>query len=178
MTARRLGAGLLGMALLLVAMGGGAVTAQTAQTVFRTITIGSYPSVAELVQAMAAQRMAASNRAVEILRTLPVSPAKAPLDLVVVSVGELGLKDHSKYADIAARARMRGLELCPAEAGPLLRMAYANQAEDDTLRVAMEPVLTGANRAPTVFMLSGKSLLAGDSDNPFDKNIRWVFVRR
>ena len=165
----------LGAVLLAVVMGGSILLAQP---IFKTVTLGNYASVAELVQAMAAQRMGASSRAVEILKTLTVSPAKAPLDLVVVSVGELGLKDHAKFADIVARARSRGLDLCPAETGPLLRLQHTNQAEDDTLRVAMEPVMTGANRAPTVFMLSGKSLFAGDSGTPFDKNVRWVFVRR
>ena len=170
----------LGAVLLFVATSSSAVIAQPVfkAVTFRTITLGSYSSVADLVQAMADQRMGASNRAVAILKTMTVSAAKAPLDLVVVSVGELGLRDHSTFAVIVAAARKRGLDLCPAEAGPLLRLAYPNQAEDDTLRIAMEPVMTGANQAPTVFMLSGKSLFATDSAIPFDKNIRWVFARR
>lgn len=172
--------GRLGAVLLLVAMSGGALIAQPVfkTGTVRTITLGRYSSVAELVQAMAAQRMGASNRAVDILKTMAVSPAQSSLDLVVVSVGELGLRDHVTFAAIAAAARKRSLDLCPAEAGPLLRLAYTNQAEDDTLRIAMEPVLTGANQAPTVFMLTGKSLFATDSAIPFDRNIRWVFARR
>ncbi len=175
MEARRLGARRLGTAVLCVLMGGSALVAQAA---FRTITLGSYASVAEVVQAMADQRMGASNRAVSILKTMTVSPAKTPLDLVIVSVEDLGLRDHATFAAIAAAARKRGLELCPAEAGPLLRLEYTNQAEDNTLRIAMEPVATGDRAAPTVFMLSGNSLLATDSGIVFDKYIRWVFARR
>src|SRR5471032_333911 len=109
----------LGAIVLFVAMGGSALVAQA---VFKTVGLGSYSSVAELVQAMADQRMGASNRAMSLLKTMTVSPAKTTLALVVVSVGELGLHDKVKFDAIVAAARKRGLDLCPAEAGPQLRL--------------------------------------------------------
>jgi hypothetical protein len=42
----------------------------------------------------------------------------------------------------------------------------------------MEPVMSGIHPAPTVFVLSGKSLLAGDSSFPFDRDALWMFARR
>lgn len=60
------------------------------------------------------------------------------VDLVVVSVGELGFKDVALYKDICARAAEFGLDLCPAEVGPALRLAYDDQPLGEWLYIAME----------------------------------------
>jgi len=159
----------------LVAATGSAVFAQS---VFKTITIGDYPSANALVQTLNARTVGASARATSMLKTLTVSQVRMQIDLVVMSVGDLGLADHAKYPDIVGSARKMGLDQCPGEVGPQLRLQYTNQPETQTLRIAMEPVMSGIHPAPTVFMLSGNSLLAGDSTNSFDRNDLWVFVRR
>jgi hypothetical protein len=146
--------------------------------IFKTISLGNYSSSKALTDAMTGRGMSASGRAQGVMKTLTVSQVRTQIDLVVMSVGELGLPDFSKYPDIVASAKKRGLDLCPGEVGPQLRLQYTNQSEDETLRVAMEPVMSGFTPVPTVFVLSGKSLLSADTSNPFDRNNLWVFVRR
>ena len=69
-----------------------------------------------------------------------VITGEAELDLVVVSVAELGFKDGAKLKDIFAEAKKRGLELCPNQVGPELRLQYEDQPKDEWLIVGMEPI--------------------------------------
>ncbi len=62
------------------------------------------------------------------------------VDLVVISVGELGFKDGAKRENIYVRAKELGLQLCPNEVGPQLRLQYKNQPNGEWLVIAMEPI--------------------------------------
>src|SRR5262249_36277463 len=53
-----------------------------------------------------------------------MSKTTAQAHLVVLSVAELGFGDGAPLADVHARARHLGLELCAAEVGPQLRLQY------------------------------------------------------
>lgn len=104
------------------------------------------------------------------------------VELVVVSVTELGFKDGVKRADIYKRAQELGLDLCPAEVGVQLRLQYKDQPKDKWLHIAMEPIPDSGGRL-TVFDVghSGIGLWLhcsygrpGSFWNGLD---RWVFVR-
>jgi hypothetical protein len=75
------------------------------------------------------------------------------VDLVRVSVGELGFKDSAEFEQICAKAKKRGLELCPARVGPELRLQYEDQPENESLGVAMEPI-SDAEGLSAIFVLS------------------------
>ena len=62
------------------------------------------------------------------------------VDLVVLSVAELGFKDGARYTDICQQAIDRGLMLCPAEVGPQLRLQYQDQPKGERLIIAMEAI--------------------------------------
>ncbi|PIT92392.1 MAG: hypothetical protein COU08_02710 [Candidatus Harrisonbacteria bacterium CG10_big_fil_rev_8_21_14_0_10_42_17] len=62
------------------------------------------------------------------------------VDLVVRSVNELGFPEGALYDTIIARARERGLDLCPAEVDPQLKLQYTDQPMDEWLHIAMEPI--------------------------------------
>ena len=66
---------------------------------------------------------------------------KREVELKVMSVAELGFKAWTKYSDICAKIKELGYELCPAEVGPALRMAYKDQPLGEWLRIAMEPLV-------------------------------------
>jgi hypothetical protein len=73
-------------------------------------------------------------------RAFAVSPEAQEIELVVVSVGELGFKDGATRSDIYKRAQEIGLDLCPNEAGPQLRLQYKDQPKGELLLIAMEPI--------------------------------------
>jgi hypothetical protein len=112
-----------------------------------------------------------------------LSRARADVDLVVLSVSELGFKDEgATMAEIHARAQQLGLELCPAEVGPQLRLQYLDQPLGEYLHIAMKPIamyggelvgLTVANGGASLVLIGGS---ADAGAVPHSSN-RFVFVR-
>lgn len=110
------------------------------------------------------------------------SDTETEVDLVVVSVAELCSKKGAKYDAICARALEMGLELCPAEVGPALRLAYKDQPRGEWLIIAMNAIIRSFGD-PGVFFV-GRDLiwswLHGDSNHPsrlWGSDDRFVFVR-
>jgi len=71
---------------------------------------------------------------------------KTEVDLVVLSVFELGFGEHEggsgvSIKDIYARAELLGFELCPPEVGPQLRLQYLDQSPGEVLHIAMRPIM-------------------------------------
>lgn len=62
------------------------------------------------------------------------------VDLVVVSGRDLGFEANMRYAQICARAKELGLELCPAEVGPQLRLQHLDQPNGEQVVIAMEAI--------------------------------------
>ncbi len=63
------------------------------------------------------------------------------VELVVVSVAELGFKDGATRKDIYIRAQEFGLDLCPPKVGLQLRLQYTDQPKGEWLVIAMEPII-------------------------------------
>jgi hypothetical protein len=104
---------------------------------------------------------------------------------VVLSVAELGFREGAKYSEIRARALELGLglELCPAEVGPALRLAYKDQPRGEWLIIAMNTISVsdGDLRVFRVGHDDGGLWLGGDYRRPGDfwrSDRRFVFVRR
>ena len=72
------------------------------------------------------------------------------IDLVEVSVGSLGFEKWARYEDICKKAKELGLELCPAEVGPQLRLQYKDQPMNQWLTVAMDAI-SDSGGYPKVF---------------------------
>jgi hypothetical protein len=108
---------------------------------------------------------------------------KTDVDLVVLSVSELGFEDEgAPVADIYARAKQLGLELCSAEVGPQLRLQYLDQPLGEFLHIAMNPIATyGGDLVDLTVANGGASLLliggAADSEIIMHSTVRFVFVR-
>jgi hypothetical protein len=112
-----------------------------------------------------------------IIESIPVSSTEVELDLVLVTLKQLGFIGAARYRDIRARAIKLGLQLCPAEVGPALRLSCTNTKP---IMIGMSPMKSG-----------GKSYLfeIGSAENEWLESVEhfgtrlyplgsfWVFVK-
>ena len=78
----------------------------------------------------------------ELLRWVAssVSETEKEVALVLTTPAGLGFAKGAKLRQIYRKALQLGLELCPAEVGPQLRLQYFDQPKGQWLVIAMEPV--------------------------------------
>src|SRR5215813_9013856 len=152
--------------------------------IWRTITLGTYKGVDAYRDALDSARIKVGVSADEILGrpAFPYVKMKTDVELAVLSAAELGVEsDESSLSDVYERARRVGLELCPAEVGPQLRLEYRNQPLGEALDIAMEPVATYSGD-PTILTLAnwGAGLILigrnGRSESKVNRISRFVFA--
>jgi len=150
---------------------------------FRTIEIGTYEDVESLRKDLEESGAQIGTWARDILNKTELSQSKQSLDLVVLSVKELGFPEGAQYQDICKAAESRGLDRCPAEVGAQLRRQYQDQPEGEWLIVAMEPI-RDSDGDPDLFVVErdgGARWLSasdGSPDSFWNAHFRFVFVRR
>lgn len=71
-------------------------------------------------------------------------------NLVILSVKALGFPDSATVKEIFERAKELGLELCPPETGPQLRLQYPEQSVGEWCLIGMNPI-TGSGGNPKLF---------------------------
>jgi hypothetical protein len=152
--------------------------------IWRTITLGTHKGVDAYRDALDSARIKLGLSADEILGrpAFPYAKMKTDVKLAVLSAAEPGVEsDESSLSDVYERARRVGLELCPAEVGPLLRLEYRNQPLGEALDIAMEPVATYSGD-PTILTLAnwGTGLILigrnGRSESMVNRISRFVFA--
>jgi len=154
-------------------------------SVWRTLKLGTGLKTAnDFRGALNSQGCKISDWAGDILGqpAFTASDIETEVDLVNVSVAELGFKKGATRADIYKRALELGLELCPAEVGPQLRLQYKDQPRGEWLRIGMEP-LADSDGYPNVFdVVHGVGELwlygLGHPGYFWRGDNRFVFVRR
>jgi len=82
-----------------------------------------------------------SKWAEDLLGKIPLAKKKKTLNIVRLTVEELGFSGSATYAEICTRAKEKGYELCPAEAALALLLAMPDQTEFKWFTVAHEPVI-------------------------------------
>lgn len=85
-----------------------------------------------------------------MIANMPLEVEKQEIQLVKLQVKDLGFKEHPTTDEIYAKADELGLELCPAEVGPHLRLQYTDQPLNEYLAIAMKQI-TGPGGDPVVF---------------------------
>ncbi len=111
-------------------------------------------SKTELLAALERQRVQLNEyaRALFADEAFHTSPRSRTVRLAQVSPVDLGLPDGGRYDEIVAAAADRGLEPCPLEAGPHLRLAHLDQPLGPYLTVA-SPELRPGPETPNGFYL-------------------------
>jgi hypothetical protein len=155
--------------------------------VWKTITIGELPGVNAVRAAIDAAPCTISigEWADEILGrpAFPFRRTKIDLDLAVVTVAQLGFGERgAALGHIHARAIALGLELCPAEAGPILRLNYLDQPPGEFLHIGMHPVARYSGELVDFTLGNGGAglLLIGGDGRPdliIPGSSRFVFVK-
>lgn len=152
--------------------------------VWRTITLGSYKGVDAYRDALDIAKIKIGDSADEILGrpAFPYARTQTGVELAVLSAADLGVEsDRASLLEVYQRARQAGLELCPAEVGPQLRLDYRNQPLGEALDIAMEPVATYGGE-PTILTLAnwGTGLLLigrdGRPESTVFRKSRFVFA--
>ena len=150
--------------------------------VWRKVMAGS-ESMKDISKALINNGFRMSESAVDILKKVPVAAAETKIELVNISVRELGFDDGATHEQIYRRAAELGLDLIPAELAPQLRLLYANQTMGEWLIMGMEPIIDAAGR-PRLFYLERDvdgQWLDTDSAVPtrfWYSTYRWVFSRK
>ncbi len=109
---------------------------------WKKIKIGTYPSVTALEHDKNFRLTAPQARTIaELLPKVPVASATQEIDLVNVSVGDLGFPDGATLRQIYLQAKKFGLDVLPAEAALQLRLQYTDEPEGEWLSVATAPII-------------------------------------
>jgi hypothetical protein len=118
----------------------------------------------------------------EILPKVKTSKEPQETELIRLTVSGLGFNKATRYDELCAKAKQLGLELCPAEVGPALRLQLKDQAMGDWVIVAME-ALTGSDGGLRLFSVNrsevGRWLNArsGYPGTQWDPGSSFAFVR-
>jgi hypothetical protein len=153
---------------------------------FKTITLGLHKDHKSYRKALKAAGYCIGDYADDILKKISIAKTEIEVYLVVMTVimtvRELGFKKGACRGAIYARALELGFQLCPAEVGPALRLAYPDQPKSEWLWIAMEPVTgsDGARRFFSVDISGGERWLHAnwfDAEDVWDLDCRFVFVR-
>lgn len=121
----------------------------------------------------------------ELLGNKDFKPQKKveKLDLVILSVKELGFPDGATTREIYEKAQELGLKLVPAEVGPQLRLQYEDQPMGEYLLVGSEPLAASSGFLIVFNVLRndrGRWLgtLDGNPGGRWLSNGRWVFASK
>ncbi len=116
----------------------------------------------QLVQALERQSIHLNQSAGRLLSSelFTVSAGEKRLLTVEITVGELGFAHGATLAEIFEKAGMMGLDLCPAELGPYMRLQYPDQPEG----FLGKPVTQ--NRAPYGSLTIASPILSEEDDFP------------
>lgn len=129
----------------------------------KTIELGTgLKTKAEFVNAIEQQGSGVGDFAKDIMSKAEfvVSNKEAKEDLIILTVKALGFPSGATVKEIFERAKSLGLELCPPETGPQLRLQYPEQPIGEWCRIGMEPI-TGSDGDPDLFRVDR------DDDEPW-----------
>ncbi len=144
-----------------------------------TITLGLFKTDEEYCAALEKEGFGIGKQARYVMSPAYFWPSTDPvsLDLVTVTGAELGFEERVTYEEICQRAISCGLQLCPAEVGPALRLSQRNQKEDDGMLIGMELLCGYVFDVTHEYDGQRLTLAQGRENATFPNTLVWVFVR-
>lgn len=105
------------------------------------------------------------------------------VNLVRVSSSELGFPKGAARQQIYDRAKELGLDLCPPEVGPQLRLQYKGQPKGEWLTIGMKPITDSDDNLMLFSVVDGGddlwlSCCCGGPDDFWYWGDDWVFLSR
>jgi predicted peroxiredoxin len=100
----------------------------------------SVKSSEEYTKELTEQGFKIYSYAQDMLNKLESLKQKEKIDLVLFSVEQLGFPKGATLQQIYDKAKEFGLELCPPQVGPELRLNYKDQPMDEYLVIAMNSI--------------------------------------
>lgn len=153
---------------------------------WKTITIGTYTNVNVLKKAILNSDFRIGSWADDVLKSsnFTLAPKKKEIDLVRITPQDLGFQDGAYRVNIYKRALGFGLELCPLEVGPQLRLQYTDQPKLESLQIGMEPQVDSNGHESEFRVVHGEDdivWLVGDhkhSDDFWAAKEHFIFVKK
>ena len=153
--------------------------------IWKTITLGTFGHPSALRQALQAARCRIGSLATDVLGQpdFTIADTRTQVGLTVLSVADLGFGPAgASRGAFYRRAAQLGLDLCPIELAPQLRLQYRDQPIGEILHIATEPILTAAGEIVGLSVGNGGAglfLVAGSAqrDLVVPSGVRFVFIR-
>ncbi len=145
------------------------------------VTIGKLKSADNALAELNSEKVFPKKPTQEVIKLVPFSKEEVSLDLVCLSVLDLGFTQRVTTDDVLRRAEELGLELCPAEVGIQLRLDWWSLPKD-FIKVAMKPIGNGKGEH-FLFSLSSsrrqKSISAANaySEKGWGHAMHFIFVK-
>ena len=94
----------------------------------------------EYTQKLLSQGCKTYSHAQDMLNKIKSLKQKEEINLVSFSVEQLGFQNGATLQEIYNKTKKFGLELCPPQVGPELRLNYKDQPNGEYLKIAMESI--------------------------------------
>lgn len=147
---------------------------------FMTVKLGTHKSNKDLRKALLAAGFKIGDWGGDILNRVKVAEKPEDVNIVVVTVAELGFPNGATREQIYEKALSMGLGLLPAEVGPQLRLQYTDQPLGEWILIGMKPI-AGSDGDLIVFGVErddGGRWLGGEVGYPgfvWHGRNRWAF---
>jgi len=128
----------------------------------------------ELKTELEEKKIYVSDYAKDLMDKITTSKNQENLNLIRLTVKDLGFPNGATTDEIYKRAQDFGLELCPAEVGPQLRLSYSGQ---DWMLIAMKQI-SDRDGHPGVFDLGHVGVELALYTYDADPSIRWRGSRK
>jgi len=149
---------------------------------WKSLQLGKHTSVDDLSRELSAAGFQITDGAADILGKVQLAMTTTQIPIVKVCPWQLGLEADATANAINARAARCGFTTVPAEAGPQLRLQYADQPGGEYLLLGMDPLFSDGY--PSIFAIlerCGRRLLDaayGYRGHLWSLTTPWVFARR